>query len=116
MTGGSMRSLVCAVFLFMPNLLTAAANPSFLVSGEWLFGHLHDPSLVLLHVGTQKDYDAGHIAGARLVTLGDISISGSAGLRLDLPPASDLEMAFRRLGVSIDSRVVVYAGNDSVQS
>ena len=28
-----------------------------------------DPALVLLHVGTAKDYDGGHIPGARLVSV-----------------------------------------------
>jgi CubicO group peptidase (beta-lactamase class C family)/3-mercaptopyruvate sulfurtransferase SseA len=87
-----------------------------LASGEWLAGHLADPSLVILHVGSQKDYDAGHIPGARLVTLADISITDATGLRLELPPVAALEEAFGKLGVSDTSRVIVYAGTESVQS
>ena len=86
------------------------------VSTAWLAGHLQDPSLVVLHVGTQKDYETGHIPGARLVTLADISITGERGLRLELPPVDALERAFGRLGVAENSRVVVYAGTESVQS
>ncbi len=100
----------------MSMALTAAADSSILVSGEWLSAHLNDPSLVVLHVGSPKDYEAGHIPGARLVTLADISITGPTGLRLELPPPADLEKAFGRLGVGDDSHVVVYAGNESVQS
>ena len=87
-----------------------------LVSTDWLAGHLKDESLAILHVGSQKDYDAGHIPGARLVTLGDISITGERGLRLELPPVEALQRAFEKLGVADGTRVVVYPGTESVQS
>jgi CubicO group peptidase (beta-lactamase class C family) len=87
-----------------------------LVSGDWLSAHLHDPSLVILHVGQSQDYNAGHIPGARLVSLSDISITGERGLRLELPPVPALVQTFGRLGVSDTSRIVVYAGTESVQS
>jgi thiosulfate/3-mercaptopyruvate sulfurtransferase len=96
--------------------LSAAPNRSILVSGDWLAQHLHDESLVILHVGSEQDYDAGHIPGARLVTLRDISITDQRGLRLELPPVDDLKEAFGRLGVSDKGRIVVYAGTQSVQS
>lgn len=86
------------------------------VSTEWLAASLRLPNLVLLHVGTQKDFDAGHIPGARLLQLPDISVTGPAELRLELPPIADLEHAFTRLGVAESSIVIVYAGNDSMQS
>ena len=38
--------------------LGAKPNPSILVSGDWLADHLKDQALVVLHVGSQKDYDA----------------------------------------------------------
>jgi CubicO group peptidase (beta-lactamase class C family) len=97
-------------------IASAAPNPSMLVSGDWLAAHLKDESLVILHVGSQRDYDAGHIAGARLVTLADISITDASGLRLELPPAAALAEAFGKLGVTDTSRIIVYAGNPSVQS
>ena len=87
-----------------------------LVSTEWLAGHLRDESLVVLHAGSQKDYEAGHIPGARLVTLAGISVTGENGLRLEMPPVNALEEAVGRLGVTAGSRVIVYAGTDSVQS
>ena len=91
-------------------------QPSLVVSTEWLQSHLRDDSLVVLHVGSQKDYDAGHIPGARLVTLADISVTDPTGLRLEMPPVKALEEAFGRLGVNDAARVVVYAGTESVQS
>jgi len=97
-------------------LLAQRVNPSMLVSTGWLAGHLRDESLVILHVGSQKDYEVAHIPGARLVTLASISVTGENGLRLEMPPVNALEETFGRLGVTSSSRVIVYAGTDSVQS
>ena len=95
---------------------TQEGNPSMLVSADWLAGRLRDESLVILHVGSEKDYATGHIPGARLVTLADVSITDQRGLRLEMPPVGALEYAFGRLGVTDTSRVIVYAGTESVQS
>ncbi len=97
-------------------LLSAAENSSILTTVDALAGQLQDPQLVILHVGTPKDYDAGHIKGARLVTLADLSVTGTAGLRLEMPPIEKLREALLKLGVADGKRVVVYAGNESVQS
>jgi thiosulfate/3-mercaptopyruvate sulfurtransferase len=95
----------------------AAQNRAdLLVTNDWLAAHLKDPELVILHTGTAQDYDAGHIPGARLVTLSAISKTGDEGLRLELPPVETLENAFGSLGVSETPRVVIYAGNDTMQS
>jgi thiosulfate/3-mercaptopyruvate sulfurtransferase len=98
---------------------TAAAQPadgSLLVSSGWLASHLRDPNLVLLHVGDRAEYDAKHIAGARYVGLDQISVSdrSGTGLTLELPPADKLQSALAGLGISNDSRIVVYYGNDRV--
>jgi thiosulfate/3-mercaptopyruvate sulfurtransferase len=95
---------------------TLSAAESMLVSTEWLAGHASDPDLVLLHVGSQKDYDAGHIPGARLITVADISITDARGMRVQLPTAESLAAAFARLGISNTSRIVVYPATGSIQS
>jgi thiosulfate/3-mercaptopyruvate sulfurtransferase len=94
----------------------AQANPEMLVTTEWLAAHLNDPAVAILHVGSPKDYDDGHIPGARLVQLSDISITSASGLRLELPPVAALEEAFGKLGAGGAVRVIVYAGTASVQS
>jgi thiosulfate/3-mercaptopyruvate sulfurtransferase len=97
--------------------LAAAPNPHFLISAVVLATHLTDPDFVILHVGSQKDYDAGHVPNARLVTLADLSVTGPGGLRLELPPTDQLVSALERLGITDATRhIVVYAGNESVQS
>ncbi len=87
-----------------------------LVSTAWLTGHLADPSVVILHVGSQEDYAAGHIPGAHLLRLADISVTGDGGLTLELPSVSFLQQAFSKVGVSRDSRVIVYPATESVQA
>ncbi len=93
-----------------------AAAGDMLVTTDWLANHLTDDDLVLLHVGSEKDYTAGHIPNARLVTLQDISVTGERGRRLELPAVDALERAFGKFGISERSRIVVYSGNDVVQS
>ncbi|MBC8165614.1 MAG: sulfurtransferase [Bryobacteraceae bacterium] len=105
--------IALTALLFLP---LAAETRNMLISTSTLETRLKDDSLVLLHVGTQKDYAAGHIPGARLLTLADISITDDRGMRLQLPPAESLSQAFGNLGVSDTSQIVIYPGTDSVQS
>jgi thiosulfate/3-mercaptopyruvate sulfurtransferase len=93
-----------------------AQREQLLVTTEWLAKHLHDPNLVLLHVGDDNEYAAKHIPGARFATMDDISISDhtGAGLMLEMPTAESLRDRLAKLGISNDSRIVVYYGNDWV--
>lgn len=90
---------------------------TLLVSTALLAQHINDKNLVLLHVGDKKEYDEGHIPGARFVSLNDISISDHehpGGLMLQMPSADSLRKDLAALGISDNSRVVVYYGNDWV--
>lgn len=87
-----------------------------LVSTGWLSAHLEDPKLVILHVGAAEEYAAGHIPGARRLSLADISVTGPEGLRLEMPSVEQLQAALGRVGITNDSRIVIYPGNESVQS
>jgi len=95
---------------------TPAAGPrdGLLVSTSWLAQHLHDANLVLLHVGPKAEFAAGHIAGARYVELRDASVSAPDGLTLEMPPADTLRSSLEALGISTDSRIVVYYAKDWV--
>src|ERR1044071_5728833 len=86
------------------------ARDSLVVTPAWLSQHLHDPNLVILHVGDKDGYEAAHIPGARLVSMSDVSISDHTqkGLMLEMPPADELKKHLEALGISDDSRVVVY--------
>lgn len=103
-------------------LLCLVANPlvaqrdAILVSPTWLASHLKDPNLVLLHVGEREDYERGHIPGARLVNIDDISVSDHTGkgLMLEMPAAEKLRQGLASLGISDNSRVIVYFAKDWV--
>jgi len=91
-------------------IMLAAAN--LLVTPEWLSS---EKDIVILHAGSAKDYAEGHIAGARLVTLADVSKPDSK-LRLEMPPAELMRERMMQWGIGDGTRVVIYAGNESVQT
>lgn len=85
---------------------------SMIVTTEWLAKHLHDNSLVLLQVGERKEYDAAHIPGAQFIQMSDISTPRGHGLNLELPPVEQLKATFEKLGISDNSRIIVYFSKD----
>ena len=88
-----------------------------LVTSDWLATQLKNPKLVLLHVGEKPEYDAGHIPGARFLELKDISsppTRDTTKLALEMLPADELRQRLEQLGISDDSRIVIYYGNDWV--
>ncbi|MEO5625222.1 MAG: rhodanese-like domain-containing protein [Dokdonella sp.] len=95
---------------------SATVRDDPVVDARWLAAHVDDPHLVLLHVGDRDEYAAGHIRGARLVSLDDVSVSEHTrdGLMLEMPDAQALRERLEKLGISDDSHIVVYYGNDWV--
>jgi thiosulfate/3-mercaptopyruvate sulfurtransferase len=91
----------------------AMAQAHLSVSTDWLAQHLRDPNLVLLHVGDEAKYKAGHIPGARLVRLQDVSTS-QGGLSLEMLPAAELRRRLQALGIGDRSHIVIYYGDDWV--
>ena len=99
----------------------AAAAPSLaqapaplLVDAAWLAQHINDRNLVVLHVDDEADYKAGHLPGARFVTMQQVSRMPGPGspLVLELLPADELRTRLQALGISDDSRIVVYFGRN----
>ena len=95
----------------------APADPkTMLVSTAWLADHLHDPNLSILAVGDRADFDRAHIPGAVFLRYADIS-SKQSQLTLELPPMRDLAGTFGALGVSNDSRILLYInGGRTIQA
>ena len=121
------RTLVRRASLSVALLATAAASApaqhskptrgDLLVTSDWLVTQLTNPKLVLLHVGEKPEYDAGHIPGARFLDLRDISspmTMDTTTLALEMQPPDQLRQSLEQLGISDDSRVVIYYGNDWV--
>jgi thiosulfate/3-mercaptopyruvate sulfurtransferase len=110
------RFVILAALAFGITHAAVAQRDQMLVNAEWLARHLHDPNLVLLHVGDAREYIAKHIPGARFVDLDAISVSDHTadGLMLEMPTADSLRQRLEKLGISNNSRIVVYYGNDWV--
>jgi len=100
--------------LLVSSLAVAEPNADLTVTPAWLAAHLKDKNLVLLHIGKGDTFASGHIAGARPLTLDDISVSkhDGTGLMLELPQPEDLRKRLEALGISNDSRIVVYFANE----
>ena len=65
--------------------------------------------VVLFHVGSEDGYREAHLPGARHLDLDMVSVEEDTdGLDLQLPPLADLARRWEALGVSSDSRVVLY--------
>jgi len=91
-----------------------AVRSNMLVTTDWLSQHLTDPKIVVLHVsGNRTSYDAGHIPGARFVSLSELAVTRD-GVPNELPSTADLKKLLESVGVSDDSRVILYSGDASV--
>lgn len=125
-----MRFRLAAALACLVTTTVAAQSPrdALLVSPQWLTSHLHEPNLVILHVGDASKYAAAHIPGARFIALTDISVSDLTGmdhqmpteklvgpkngLMLEMPSAEQLRTQLEKFGISNNSRIVVYQANE----
>jgi len=113
--GGRMRALALGFVLVV--FLVAAANcastdlsdnPSLLVTTEWLAEHLNDENLVVLHAHwTNGSYKRGHIPGARFLWLTALA-KDTPERSTELPSAQEAQAVLKDLGISDNSRVIVY--------
>jgi thiosulfate/3-mercaptopyruvate sulfurtransferase len=93
--------------------IAQSGSNQLLVTPQQLARELGDPNLVLLQVGPKDDYDAGHIAGARLIQMQDLAAPRSEGAPvLELPAEDDLRQRLEQLGIGDQSRIVVIPGAD----
>lgn len=69
---------------------------------------LADPAVVVVAVGNQaREFEAGHIPGARFVRYGDIAIDID-GIQSELPPVDQLRKVFAAAGITDRSKVIIY--------
>ena len=109
-----MTDLLAFLLAFVPTCGGHGDAQSMIVSTGWLVSHLHDRNLVILSVGERADYDQAHIPGAIYLPTDDLRDRHNA-LTLELPPMEELAGSFGRLGVSNDSRIVLYTSKDRPQ-
>ena len=135
---GSSRNLF--ILVVATALIAACSNPAedtaidgdatmdTLVTAEWLSQHLDDPDLVVLDctvvieldddggfrsVSGKGNYMDGHIPAAGFADLmGDLS-DGDSPLQFAVPAPEQFAAAMRALGVSDNSRIVLYDSRNS---
>ena len=113
-----MISLALALWL-APAPVVRAVEPmaaeSILVTTAWLSERMKRPGLVIFEIGNKAEYDAGHIPGAQFLSLRDIAAPRVEGqLALELPAPDRIDSVLEARGISDDSHVVLYFGNDWV--
>jgi len=100
------RALLLALALAGAAADRAAAEP-VVVSTAWLAEHVHDSGLVVLHVASlRRDYDAGHVPGARYLWTGAFA-QGTPEMSYEAVPAPQLARTLASLGVGDRSRIVL---------
>jgi thiosulfate/3-mercaptopyruvate sulfurtransferase len=109
-----MTDLFAFLLAFVPACGGHGDAHSMLVSTTWLSMHLHDRNLVVLSVGEKGDYDHAHIPGAVYLPADDLRDKHNA-LTLELPSMDELAASFGGLGVSNDSRIILYTSKDRPQ-
>ena len=88
---------------------TPARRVELVVAAESLARHLEEPGLVVLHLDMmQAGYRAAHIPGARWADPHRFIAATPDGTSFELPPVATLDSLVESLGISNDSRVVLY--------
>jgi thiosulfate/3-mercaptopyruvate sulfurtransferase len=101
--------------LLLAVLLPLQSDQPLLVDADWLAPQLEDPATVVLHVGRPETFAAGHIPGARLIALREISAPREeAPVMLELPDPGALDSVLETKGISTASRVFVYWSDEWV--
>jgi thiosulfate/3-mercaptopyruvate sulfurtransferase len=87
------------------------SRESALVTADWVAEHLDDPSVVLIEVDEDTaSYDRSHIRGAIKL---DWTTDLQDQVRRDFVSKSQFEALLSEKGVSNDSTVVLYGGNNN---
>jgi thiosulfate/3-mercaptopyruvate sulfurtransferase len=92
--------------LFALPLAADAVRTDMLVSTDWLAAN--PAKAVVLEVGSQDGYAAGHIPGARLLLTTELVVPRN-GTPNELPAVDELEALFTRLGTGDRERIVLYS-------
>ncbi len=123
-----LRTLICGLPLAATCLCVAAAilataqtksaapkvRSELIVSTDWLAKHLTDKNVFVLHVAReQKAFEAGHIPGARFVSLGDL-LASREGVANELPPVEQLQKVFEAAGIGDKGRIILYGDNNGL--
>jgi 3-mercaptopyruvate sulfurtransferase SseA len=85
-------------------------NNALKVDAKWLKEHSGDEELIILDVRTRNEYEDGHIPGAILLCSCHIRTSNVANPPFMMQSMEQLAKLFGDVGISQDTRVVLYDG------
>jgi len=93
---------------------TATGGPGSIVTVDWLSQNVADTTIVPIHVGSEAVFNEEHIPGARYLSFADFAVrnDSATGLRNELPPPDTMRQRLEALGISDDSKIVVYSDNE----
>ena len=105
-----MTKLLVALFLACSG---HGDRSSMLVSTAWLADHLTDDNLVILAVGDRGEYQSGHVPGSLFLEYMDTHVMKAPnGLTLEMRPMPELATVFSKMGVTGESRIIIYMTRD----
>ena len=93
-------------------MIESYADPSVLVSAEWVAEHLEDSSIVVVEVNAdlQAEYHQGHVPGA----VGwSMHTELEDQVRRDIPGIAQLEGLLGRSGIDSDTTIVLYSDGNN---
>lgn len=97
------------IFILLMSVLSLSAMEP-LVSGEWISQHKNDKNLIIIDVSSKEVYNAAHVSNA--VQSGLSKWRQSKGKSaFEVRPIKEMEAEIQRLGINMDSNVVVYSHN-----
>ncbi len=108
--GFALSLVLLASVIRHPSPLQAQGAPlSPVVTVDWLAAELARPGLVVLQLGTDSSFRAGHVPSAQRLDFDSVIVAPAVqgGLRMELPSPAVLEARLRTLGVRTDSRIVI---------
>jgi len=105
------------ILFLMANILAGCSaidnqdHAGIIITADWLQAEMNNPSLVMLHVGTEEVYDSIHIPGSLFIDPYEFTVSGNE-LRNQLPDLDSIRVLLGSVGVDKDSRIVLYSESD----
>lgn len=93
---------------------TPKIRTEMLATTDWLSKHITDKNVFVLHVARdRKTFEAGHIPGARFVSLTDL-LATREGITNELPPVQQLQKLFENTGIGDQGKIVIYGENNGL--
>jgi thiosulfate/3-mercaptopyruvate sulfurtransferase len=101
-----MKINIILILMLSMQFLSTIDFESALIDTDWLQQNLNSPDLLVFHVG--QEYKNAHIHSARHLPVYDFIRSEKEGLDDECPDPMMLEKKLNELGVSNDSKIVLY--------